>query len=216
MTVRPCTKAEAGIPRLLLGAAVLAFLALAVGAVLWPRLPGDLELALALQGKMPPAALPLLRAVALLGETVIAVPVCLLAGVLVWVAVGRRPAILVLLTLPPDLVNYALKALIGRPRPDPSLLLVDQAAVSTLSFPSGHAVHFMVFFGLLALTLPGWLGLSSMPRRLVVVGCGVLILLAGVGRVALGAHWPSDVLGGYALGLLYLHGLLSLNRRMGG
>lgn len=196
--------------------AALAFGLLALSAAALPRLPGDLELALAVQTAVPPLLRSLLEAVAVLGEAVVTIPLTLGAAALLWITGRRGPALLMPLTLLPDGMNYFIKELIGRPRPDPALLLVHPAAATGLSFPSGHAVHFAVFFGLVALALPTWWPLPGVARRALVTGCVALVLLAGVGRVALGVHWPSDVLGGYLLGLLYLHALLMLNHRFGG
>lgn len=189
-----------------------AFGVLAVGATLAPRLPGDLELTRAVRRALPLAGMPLLEVVAWLGELPVAIALTLTLAAFLWFSSGRAPALLVLLTLLPDPLNYLMKGAIGRPRPDPDLLFLEPSAVVTgLSFPSGHVVHFVVFFGLLALVLPSWRAMSPPAVWMLRLSCLALILLAGLGRIALGAHWPSDVLGGYLLGLLCLRGLLTLN-----
>jgi membrane-associated phospholipid phosphatase len=77
------------------------------------------------------------------------------------------------------------------------------------SFPSGHACR-SVFLGLLAATTltlaPGSLASSrktSLARRLVLVGLALLVLLIGYSTMYWGYHWPSDLLGGYLLGLVF-------------
>ena len=86
------------------------------------------------------------------------------------------------------LAEGSLKILVGRPRPE---------AVS-YGFPSGHATAAAAYFGALL-----YLSESLRPRVRVVVRvlAIAMILLVGVARVLLRAHWPSDVFGGYALGL---------------
>lgn len=92
-------------------------------------------------------------------------------------------------------VTTGLKLLVGRDRPefpDPVYL------GDTLSHPSGHASGVVTLVGLL---LVAFLRLQSRRRRLVTVLGGVaLVLSVGLTRIALGAHYPSDVVAGFALG----------------
>lgn len=94
------------------------------------------------------------------------------------------------------LANELLKVLVRRSRPDIVRALV---SVRSFSYPSGHAFVSMVFYWGAAAALAG-----QMPRRWVTpirVGAAVVIALVGFSRVYLGVHYPSDVLGGYGLGL---------------
>lgn len=103
-----------------------------------------------------------------------------------------------------------VKMLAARARPDlpPRLDRFD-----SYSFPSGHAWNGMIFFGETALVIAMFL-----PRRwrVPVVGIGVLLaFLTGLARIALGVHWPTDVLAGWIGGgswLLLCYGAL-LGRR---
>ena len=84
----------------------------------------------------------------------------------------------------------------NRPRPATALV----PALST-SFPSGHAFGVMVgVLALLTVVLP----VVGRPLRVWLIGLGaVIIILIGVGRVALNVHHPSDVIAGWALGYAY-------------
>jgi undecaprenyl-diphosphatase len=94
------------------------------------------------------------------------------------------------------LATQVLKVSIGRLRPP------EGAAVPApgFSFPSGHTLNGTVTYGLIALLvwrsdLPVWL------RRAVAIALGVLVFLIGLSRIALGVHYPSDVVGGWLGGL---------------
>ncbi|AKF07030.1 phosphatase PAP2 family protein [Sandaracinus amylolyticus] len=94
--------------------------------------------------------------------------------------------------------TFLLKELFARERPR----LVADAIVSTTSFPSGHSALSAVVY----LTLAALLARLVERRRLraYIVGVAALVtFLVGVSRVALGVHFPSDVLAGWTLGLAW-------------
>lgn len=94
------------------------------------------------------------------------------------------------------LLSFVLKIGFDRPRPALVAHLVD---VHTLSFPSGHAMMSAVAY----ITLGALLARVSSKRRVkaFVVALGLLLAVAiGCSRVYLGVHWPTDVLGGWAVG----------------
>jgi undecaprenyl-diphosphatase len=123
-------------------------------------------------------------------------------GGLLWLSGYRRESAFALLASASTLLTEAIKMLVGRPRPDAGSVRVAES-VAGLSFPSGHTLFYVTFFGFVgyagyALLKPGRL------RTALLWICGALILLVGPSRVWLGHHWPSDVLASYALGLAYL------------
>ena len=114
----------------------------------------------------------------------------------------RTEAGFALLASASGIITAMAKALIARPRPTSELVRVE-SIIGGHSFPSGHTLFYVTFFGFLgylayALLKPGRL------RTALLWICGLMILLVGPSRIWLGHHWASDVLASYALGLAYL------------
>ncbi len=115
---------------------------------------------------------------------------CRAVGVAVLLAMLSRP-----------LLEFTLKALVSRDRPD-FQRLVDGTGHS---FPSGHVMAAVALWGLVPLVLT----LYTRNRRIwwaSVLGSGVLIVAIGASRVYLGVHWFSDVIGGLIVGTFFLLG----------
>lgn len=96
-------------------------------------------------------------------------------------------------------LSVGTKAAVGRARP---LVDVPVSTAPGASFPSGHALGSTVAYGLLLLVV-----LPRLPARwrpVAVVAAVGLVVAVGVTRVALGVHYPTDVAGGWLLGILWL------------
>ena len=93
------------------------------------------------------------------------------------------------------LLNLVLKSLINRPRPYGEALV----NVNFHSFPSGHAMSAMVFYGLMIYFL---FELKSFNLKVILsTVCVLMIFFIGVSRIYLGVHYPTDVVAGYLGGL---------------
>lgn len=110
------------------------------------------------------------------------------------------------------LVNRLLKVLIARPRPTADLVGFAYRD-DELSFPSGHVMFYVCFFGFLFFVSYALLARGSNTRRAALALSALPVLLIGVSRVYLRAHWPSDTLGAYVLGGLWLWFSVELYRR---
>jgi undecaprenyl-diphosphatase len=127
------------------------------------------------------------------------------ALVVAWLAYRRLPRMIAFVTVTAigsSLLNHLIKATVDRARPHlPDPLVV----ASGKSFPSGHAQAAIVGYGiLLAVFMP------VIPRRArpwVTSVAVLMVLLIGFSRIALGAHYVSDVIGGFLVGLVWLVGL---------
>ncbi|MBM2826792.1 MAG: phosphoesterase PA-phosphatase related protein [Dehalococcoidia bacterium] len=197
-----------------LGGPAALFLLLAFCAYLWPRLPGDLEISLALQRFTPYPLALLLEGVSWLGERPVALATLLFCVATLGLLRFKMEALIIALALAPTLINIPLKELIGRPRPSPELITVLDSGSTEFSFPSGHVLHCVVFFGILIYLAPKLIP-NLIIRRSVQATMAAMILLVGPSRVYLGAHWPSDVLGSYLLGSLYLGLLIAVYNQWG-
>ncbi|HUG44619.1 MAG TPA: phosphatase PAP2 family protein, partial [Acidobacteriota bacterium] len=103
------------------------------------------------------------------------------------------------------LANRIIKIAVDRPRPDPELLEV-LVAYPNESFPSGHVVFYVQFCGFLLYLLWKHRGAFEGPAYAAALAILPLtIAFSGVSRVFEGAHWPSDVLGGYVAGSIWLY-----------
>jgi undecaprenyl-diphosphatase len=106
-----------------------------------------------------------------------------------------------------SLTNRLFKAWIDRPRP-PSEVLFNHE-----SFPSGHVVFYIEFFGFLFFLSYVLLRRGRL-RRAALAVLAALVLIIGVSRVYLSAHWPSDVVGAYLAGGLWLMLMIEFYRRL--
>ena len=108
-------------------------------------------------------------------------------------------------------LNPVLKLLVERPRPTEDLVMVWREQ-SGLSFPSGHAFTAILLFGLLYYLVPTFLRWQR-AITLVRILSLTMIILIGISRVYLGAHWPSDVLGGFLFGGIMLALVIHLHQQ---
>lgn len=152
-----------------------------------------------------PGVVPVLEAVSLLGKPIVLFVVVAVPVVWLWRAGRRRtPIFLVATSLGGGIVDTLVKAAVDRPRP-----VVDHPVATAFgkSFPSGHAMSSTVTYGAVLVAL--WPYLSPGLRRVATVATVLLVTAVGSSRLLLGVHFPTDVLGGYLLGVAWLAGAVS-------
>jgi membrane-associated phospholipid phosphatase len=122
-----------------------------------------------------------------------------LAAVILWMVDLRLEAITVAVVYAVSgLLNGIIKLIVNRPRPNASLVDVFRAA-NGQSFPSGHVMSYVAFWGLLFT-----FGVILFDRRrwwriALLVVSAFFVVMVGPSRIYLGAHWASDVLGAYLI-----------------
>ncbi|MGC9669887.1 bifunctional DedA family/phosphatase PAP2 family protein [Planosporangium sp. 12N6] len=102
------------------------------------------------------------------------------------------------------------KYLVARPRPAPADMIGHAGGAA---YPSGHTTQAVATWGMLAIVLLA--GRSRQGRACLLSAVAAVVLLVGASRIYLGAHWLTDVLGGYALGGAWLALILALYLRGG-
>jgi undecaprenyl-diphosphatase len=163
----------------------------------------DIQITWALQSIDAPWLATLLHAVSWTGFPP---QVDVLAGILIvcLFLVGLRveAGTILLLGLGGAALWYSISTFVDRPRPSPELVHV-ATQINAGSFPSGHVLNltaasgFLMYLTVLRVTDRRW-------RWLLTVLLAAPVLAMGVARVYDGEHWPSDVLGGYLIGGIWL------------
>ena len=193
-----------------------------------PHLPGDVSISQTLQSI---TFLPFefaMYAVSVLGIKTIALTIVLLCVVAMWMLHHRLEAVFIALIPLGTLAHSLLNLLANRPVPSSALIQIREMSdwlgiapgsnvhtlmfwggTRTLSFPSGHVVHFTLLFGFLLYLVstqrkPGF-SRSALQALLI-----ILILASGLSRIYLGMHWFSDILGSYLVSGLLLVGLIAV------
>lgn len=176
-----------------------------------PVIPVDVAITKEFQENRSPWLQSFMVAVSFLGnQLILFTALIVLTALAFWLVRLRLEAlIIVTLSVVSSIVNFLVKLIVSRPRPTVHLVDVFQNATGQ-SFPSGHVMSYVAFWGLLFS-----LGLILFNRRqwwhyLLLIIPALFVILVGPSRIYLGDHWASDVLGGYLFGGLLLGITLSI------
>lgn len=138
--------------------------------------------------------------VTFIGQPVITIGVCVALAAIAFKDVNQRLLIATIVAIGTMGIGSIIKVALQRERP-----LTEYAShmlFKSFSFPSGHTLGSTLAFGLLAYLL--W---NYLPEPWGVIAAVLLVLLiiaVGLSRISLGAHFPSDVLAGWLIGLVGL------------
>lgn len=141
----------------------------------------------------------LLDLTALGGSTVLGLVVVAVVGFLVLQTRYRTAFFIVTTAATGEVVSYAMKSVFSRERPT---VVPHLREAFSSSFPSGHAMQSAIIY----LTLGAMLMRIAEGRLTKIYCCTMAMLLTflvGVSRVWLGVHYPTDVLGGWIVGLVW-------------
>jgi undecaprenyl-diphosphatase len=190
-----------------------AFAMLALFAHFYSYFGWDLRVSQSLQGFNSPVFLTFMRAVSYIGNVWHPYALTAVTVIILFALRLRSEAVgLILSAAGSGMLNSLLKMLIARPRPTTDLVNVVRS-LHTQSFPSGHVTFYVCYFGFLFFAAYALLPRGSWVRRMALALLALPVLLVGLSRVYLGAHWPSDALGAYLFGGLWLAFSLSMYRR---
>jgi undecaprenyl-diphosphatase len=160
-------------------------------------LPGDIAVLNALRQLSSPTLDTAMIAITTLGSAVVVIAgVAIATGILAYLHRRRQAVFLLFSAAGTGAINIGFKYLFQRDRPSLWQQIVTE---NGFSFPSGHA---MISSALaLSVILICW---NTRYRVWAIVGGSVYFLLVGLSRLYLGVHFPSDVLGGWCVSLLWI------------
>jgi undecaprenyl-diphosphatase len=140
----------------------------------------------------------LARALSFMGSEAVLILSALLLGVFVWQRRWGAAVMLVMISGGVELLNTLLKSIFHRSRPVPLLGII---AAQQYSFPSGHAMVSSAFY--LYLAYLSWRLVHGVWRIVLTAGLAALVLLIGLSRIYLQAHFLTDVIAGWIAGFLW-------------
>jgi membrane-associated phospholipid phosphatase len=192
------------IMKYVLGGIAIWFIVLVVNILVFPHPFIDLAFSQEVQEFQNPFLDSLMKLVSWFGNNPGSYITVLLGALLFFVFKYRKEALFVFLTAGSGLVSTLVKIAVNRPRPSEPLVHIVQKA-SQQSFPSGHVMFYIVYFGYLTVLM---YHLKTIPKavRIIVAVISILLICAiPYSRIYLGDHWFTDVLGGFLLGMLLLY-----------
>lgn len=195
-------------------AAIAAILVLTFFAKQYAFFPFDLYITKLIQTMDIPFVKELLLFISWLGNSSQALfSLVMVAGALFIYGLRKESLVLTLSTLGAVAISETLKAIILRPRPDPALINQIEKFFRPDSFPSGHVLFFMGFYGCLLFLTFVKIKKKSVRNFLTTILIG-LIILVGISRIYLGSHWFSDTLASYLIGSIWLYIMILLYRKI--
>ena len=112
----------------------------------------------------------------------------------------RKEAFFTIFIVLGNILNPLIKYIVNRARPTSDIANILESKTNS-SFPSGHAMGAIIFYGFLVYLV--W-KLPFKHKKFITTILVSFIILVGISRIYLGVHWPTDVLGAYIIGLLWL------------
>ena len=163
----------------------------------------DLNISLFVQKYHSDVLDKIMLGISLLGELPYSLIMVVLVALLFFLFKYRRESYFIFSILLSGLVILGVKNLIDRPRP--TEFYVRLVEINRFqSFPSGHVMSYIVFFGFMIVLMRQLNGIPPLTRQIITYISAFFMLTIAFSRVYLGAHWFSDTMGGLMLGLIFL------------
>jgi len=185
-------------PWLASGIAGVLFIAIAAYVFSGGR-PHELAFNRALQGMRIGLLDSIAICITLSGDTIVLIWIAAaMIGALAYNRQYRLAATVLAASVATPLLVMALKGWVQRPRPTIDLY----HGVEAFSFPSGHTTNSAVLYGILMLL--AYSPIFGRPRMWLAGMLGALVVLIGLSRIYLAAHWPTDVIAGWCIASIVL------------
>ncbi|WP_082482394.1 phosphatase PAP2 family protein [Chryseobacterium sp. Leaf394] len=176
------------------------FIVLAVFVFVAPPEFLDIHISEEIQEKQTPLLNKIMIWISWFGQPLTAGAIVILSSFSLFIFKFKREAVLILSTLLSSILGLGLKMLVNRPRPSKDLVVLLEET-KFQSFPSGHVLFYTVFCGALILIILRSKAIKNKIKLFLIATCLSVIFFGSVSRVYLGAHWFTDVLGAFVLGV---------------
>ena len=155
-----------------------------------------------------PTLIQVSKIISLLFEPAYIIILSLILSVFMWTRGARKDsAFFSILMITGGIAMYSFKEIVQRARPLNSIV-----SEASFSFPSGHALISLIFFGFLI-----YLAMKNIKsnkiKTIISAILIVIVFLVGISRIILNVHWFSDVMAGFLFGLFLLFSGLAIKRR---
>ncbi|WP_316803277.1 phosphatase PAP2 family protein [Pedobacter nototheniae] len=182
---------------------IIAFTTLSVFIAAHPILKFDIEISLFVQKYHSNFLDKVMLAISIFGEIPFSLISVLIVAAIFYFKRYKREALYIALVLFSGLIILGIKNVINRPRP--TAFYVRLVEVNRFqSYPSGHVLSYVVFFGFLIILMNTLKDIPRTTRLIFTYLSAFLIITISISRIYLGAHWFTDTLGGFLLGLICL------------
>lgn len=148
---------------------------------------------------LAPAMISIMKLITTLGSTIVIIAGILSVAIICW---KNKNIFLTFLSanLIGVILNNLIKIIVRRPRPTQTLVMT---AEKSYSFPSGHSMMSMIFYGLIIYYVMKYMKNKKL-KNIVIPFLSAIIFFIGISRIYLGVHYATDVLSGWIIGLVYL------------
>lgn len=185
---------------------LISFISLSVFITINPIVPFDIKVSEEVQKYQAKWLDYLMLAISLFGELPWSLVSVLMVAAIFYFNKFKRESYFITLILCSGLIILVVKNIINRPRP--TSFYVRLVEINRFqSFPSGHVLSYVLFFGFLIILMKELKTIAKGWRHLITIVSIFLIIMIAPSRIYLGAHWFTDTLGGFLLGLICLYPL---------
>ncbi|MCZ4243554.1 phosphatase PAP2 family protein [Pedobacter punctiformis] len=182
---------------------IVAFTLLSIFIAHHPILLFDIDISVFIQKYHSDFLDKVMLAISIFGEIPFSLVSVLVVAGIFYFKKYKREALYIALILFSGLIILGIKNMINRPRP--TAFYVRLVEVNRFqSYPSGHVLSYVLFFGFLIILMNTLNNIPKATRLILTYISGFLIITIAISRIYLGAHWFTDTLGGFLLGLICL------------